>query len=251
MSERSELPGDLEEQVVLGMYDRGLLLFPEGGKKLRSGRISPYYYDSRHALSLSSKLDGNGTMSYDQQREFRSALVFSYAFKMAEMRDSAAIDHIFGKAQAATSLAAVAAIEADLSYIWERVEEPGKNHGSTKLIEGDYTSGERICVTDDAATEGLSLVEKAGPLLIKADLNPVAAVLQFDREDGGVGILEKLYEVNVVTYLSKAIPILKDNKRINNRVVEAIDDYIEGLEGEDIAVSYRRLEAHTEIEEVK
>ena len=41
-----------EEKYVVGMFDRGVLGFPEGGMKLKSGRISPYYHNQRPLLKV-------------------------------------------------------------------------------------------------------------------------------------------------------------------------------------------------------
>lgn len=109
------LPEHIEEQVVVGMYDRGLLGFPYGGIALRSGRRSPYYYNSRQVLSFSHYLDESGAMSIDRQREFRRTLAGAYATKFTDIKTP--FDHVFGKAQAATAPAAVAAYEGFILYM--------------------------------------------------------------------------------------------------------------------------------------
>lgn len=237
MADRVELPGDLEEHLVLDMFDRQVLGFPEGGKELRSGRRSPYYYDSRGVLSFNAALDQSGKMSRARQQEFRENLIDAYALRLNEAAENARVDHVFGKAQAVTSLGAVATVRAGLSYLSERIEEPGKNHGSTKPIQGDYLAGERIGVTDDVVTEGFSLVIKAGRILRQAGLNPVAATLQFDREDGGAMVLEKhLYEVNAITGLSRAVRFLRDNNKIGPKELEALDIYFEEINSQSTSV---------------
>ncbi|MDB5185519.1 MAG: hypothetical protein JWL85_42, partial [Candidatus Saccharibacteria bacterium] len=111
------LPEHLEEKIVVGMFDRGLLGFPEGGITLKSQRQSPYYYNDRPSLSFSKALDRSGEMTMLRQRDFRRALASGFAQKFTEL--SYEPDHVFGRAQAATAPAAVGAFLADISYLWE------------------------------------------------------------------------------------------------------------------------------------
>jgi orotate phosphoribosyltransferase len=107
------LPGHTEEEVVLGMYDRGLLVFPEGGKLLKSGRIAPYYYNARPSLSI----DQSSQMPLAAQHAFRKKLINAYASSLSYMHGLTDADHVFGKAQAATGFGAVGAYVAGLSYL--------------------------------------------------------------------------------------------------------------------------------------
>ena len=204
------LPEQQQEQIVVGMFDRGLIGFPEGGVTLKSGRQSPYYYNMRGSLSFSKELDRSGKMPIERQRDFRRALAAGYAAKFFEIQHP--IDHVFGKAQAATAPAAVGAYEAGISYLWERIDEPHKTYGFHQKLEGDYEPGETILLADDVATDGRSKVEGA-QLLTAVGLEPVAITLQFDREEGGVQTLENDhgFEVNSITTLSSAARFLLAN----------------------------------------
>jgi uridine monophosphate synthetase len=230
------LPEHLEEQVVVGMYDRGLLAFPDGGMVLKSGRRAPYYYNARPSLSFSRELDQSGQMSIERQREFRRALASAYAIRFSGIGQK--VDHVFGKAQAVTAVAAVGAYEAGLSYLWERVDEPHKTYGHHQKIEGDYTEGERVLMGDDVVTDGKSKVE--GMQTLRAvGLEPVGVTLQFDREEGGVQALEGMgLEVNAVTSLSKATRYLLDNGRIDTAAVDALQVYHEGLRADGIVSTF-------------
>jgi len=217
-----------EEQIVVGMFDRGLLGFPEGGVTLKSGRQSPYYYNMRGSLSFSRALDSSGQMTIERQRDFRRLLAAGYAAMFFEMSNP--IDHVFGKAQAATAPAAVAAYEAGLSYIWERVDEPNRTYGYHNKIEGDFEDGDRVLIADDVATDGRSKVE-GSHVLTAVNLDPVAITLQFDRQEGGVQTLvdEYGFEVNAITTLSNAAGFLLANGRIDNAAIDALHLYHEAL----------------------
>ena len=217
-----------EEDIAVGMFDRGLLGFPDGGITLKSGRQSPYYYDMRGSLSFSKELNRSGQMSIERQRDFRRELVAGYVAKFFEIKYP--IDHVFGIAQAATAPVAVAAYEAGMSYLWERIDEPYKTYGYHQKIDGDYEEGDTILMADDVVTDGKSKVE--GLLVLTAvGLKSVAITLQFDRQEGGVQTLEEDYgfEVNAITSLSKAACFLLDNGRINNRAIDALQTYHEEL----------------------
>ena len=168
-------------------------------------------------------------MPIERQRYFRRALAEGYVAKFLDIKQH--IDHIFGKAQAATASVAVAAYEAGMSYIWERVDEPHKTYGYHQKIEGDYEPDDTILMADDVATDGKSKVE-GSEVLTAAGLKPVAITLQFDREEGGVQDLENDYgfEVNSITTLSRAARFLLDNGRIDNAAIDALHTYQQGLE---------------------
>ncbi len=228
----------LEEQLAVGMFDRGLLGFPDGGITLKSGRQSPYYYNMRGSLSFSKELDRSGKMTIDSQRDFRRALAAGYAAMFGQVKKP--IDHVFGKAQAATAPAAVGAYEAGMSYLWERVDEPNKTYGYHQKIEGDYDAGETVLLADDVATDGRSKVE-GSKVLSAVGLEPVAITLQFDRQEGGVQTLENDYgfEVNSLTTLSNAARFLLANGRIDNGAIDALQTYHSSLVEDGLVTTYQ------------
>ena len=230
------LQEQLEEQIVVGMFDRKLLGFPEGGITLKSGRQSPYYYNDRPSLSFSKKLDRTGEMTIARQAEFRRTLAQGFAARFLELEVH--LDHVFGKAQAATAPAAVGAYEAGLSYLWERVEEPGKTYGAHQKIEGTYEAGETVGLGDDVVTDGRSKAEGA-QVLREAGLLPVSVTIKFDREEGG---MESLYgfgfEANAVTGLTRAIGYLVANGRIGTLEIDALQAYHQDLRDEGLTSTF-------------
>jgi orotate phosphoribosyltransferase len=230
------LSESLEEQITIGMFDRGLLGFPADGVRLKSGRISPYYYNDRPSLSFSRELDQSGRMLIAQQREFRESLVRGFAACFLELGTH--IDHIFGKAQAATAPAAVGAFQAGLSYLWERIDEPGKTHGAHQRVEGDYGAGEQVGLADDVVTDGRSKIEGA-QILRDVGLIPVAATIKFDREEGGMQTLEEHdFEVNAVVGLSRAVKYLVANGRIGSSEVDSLAAYHASLREAGLPTTY-------------
>jgi len=230
------LPEELEEKIVVGMYDRGLLGFPDGGIILKSGRNSPYYYNDRPSLSVSAELDRSGVMSRQNQLEFRSDLAKGFGARFLEL--SVHIDHVFGKAQAATAPAALGAYEAGISYLWERIDEPDKAYGSHQKIEGTYEAGEQVGLGDDVVTDAAS--KKQGASVLTAEgLVPVSVTLKFDRQEGGIQTLEELgFEANAVTDLTKATGFLLGNGRIGNKEIDLLYAYHQGLIDEGLVSTF-------------
>jgi len=228
----------LEEEVVVGMFDRGLLGFSEAVTPLKTGRQSPYYYNMRPSLSISARLAREGGMTRQQQLLFRKLLTMAFADKFGEIMQP--IDHVFGKAQAGTSPVAVGAYEAGLSYLWERVNEPNKSYGKHEAIEGDYEAGELILIGDDVTSGGGSII-KAIQVLQAVKLQPVAVTLEFNREEGGVQRLENEYglELNSITTLTNAIGILATHDRIGAKEIQAVKAYHDALRADGLVSTYR------------
>jgi orotate phosphoribosyltransferase len=126
-------------------------------------------------------------------------------------------------------MAACAAKSAYMSFLWERVG-PQKTYGShAEAVEGDYQLHDKVLITDDTVTSGGSLVEGI-KILHGANLLPMAATLQFDREEGGVERLQGLgLEVNAIVGLSRAVCILRANKRITSKELDALQEYHEAI----------------------
>lgn len=225
-----------EEKVGVGMYDRGVLVFPEGGIRLKSGRISPYYHNMRGMLSHDRSLDVSGVMSFDRQREFIRESMLGYATRFDEIKTPFA--HVFGKAQAGTSPIAVASFVSGRSYLWERVPEK-KDYGIKKAVEGNYEYGDFVHLGDDNVTDGQSKIDGAA-VLYEAGLQPVSITVMFDREEGAEKRLISLgFEMNAVTCLSRVVPILLANRRISEAHAHAVHEYHEGLKVSDITSTYK------------
>jgi len=226
-----------EEKYVIGMFDRGTLGFPEGGLTLKSGRISPYYHNQRPILSHNRGLEAAGVMTVEQQRDYIRNTARGYAQRFFEIK--VPFDHVFGKAQSATAPMAVAAYEAGMSYLWERVpEEKKKGYGAHKPLEGDFEYGDYVHLGDDNTTDGQSKIDGAG-VLYRVGLQPVSLTVGFDREEGARERLEQLgLEMNSVTSLSRAVPILRDAKRITEQHVEAIVRYHGDLQSSGVTTTF-------------
>jgi orotate phosphoribosyltransferase len=144
----------------------GVLKF--GEFKLKSGRISPYFFN----LGLIS----SGAALRELGQAYAKALAAS----------GVGFDMLFGPAYKGIPLAAAVAIALaesgrDVPYAYNRKE--AKDHGEGGLLVGTPPKG-RVVIVDDVLTAGTAMRESV-QLLRAAGANPVAAVIALDRQETG------------------------------------------------------------------
>lgn len=88
------------------------------------------------------------------------------------------------------------------------VRKEAKAHGTGKLIEGPFRSGDRVVVIEDVITTGGSALKAAAA--IGAAGGEVLGVLALvDREEGGRESIEQAgYEVRALARASEILPLL-------------------------------------------
>ena len=149
----------------------GVLKF--GEFKLKSGRISPYFFN----LGLVS----SGAALRELGRAYATAL----------QRSGIAFDALFGPAYKGIPLVAAVAIALadlpaeeggrDVPYAYNRKE--AKDHGEGGTLVGTKPEG-RVVIVDDVLTAGTAMRESV-QLLRAAGATPVAAVIALDRQERG------------------------------------------------------------------
>jgi orotate phosphoribosyltransferase len=151
-----------------------------GSFELKSGRVSPYFFNAGKLCSASSL----------------SVLAKSYAQALDE--SGIEFDVIFGPAYKGISLAALTAAAyfdlygKDVGYAYDRKEE--KQHGEGGNLVGADLSGKKILVIDDVITAGTAIrnVEK----IINKEQGVLTGVLiGLNRDERGVSELSAVQEV--------------------------------------------------------
>ncbi|HVO86404.1 MAG TPA: hypothetical protein VMT23_01585 [Candidatus Binatia bacterium] len=236
------IPEEDHERLAVGLWDRGIIGFvDEPGVTLNSGRLSPYYYNDRHILSINYRLDAEGVMSTVDQEKLRDLVIGRSAAKVLSLSQTVpGSDHMLGKAQAETGIGAAIAMRSGLSFLWERVTEPDKETSTIhQPIEGDFEPGETVLLAENCVTTG-GEVTKGIKLAVKAGLQPVAVFAQFDRQEGGRGKIEDEYGLpfDSLTTLSSVTKYLLDNRRIGNSHVERLARYHEQLQAQGIETDF-------------
>lgn len=189
-----------QQQFIELAVEVGVLKF--GQFKLKSGRISPYFFNS-----------GLFNTGYSAAKLGRS---YAAAVDAADI----GYDMLFGPAYKGiplVSLAAAALAEhygVDTPFCFNRKEI--KDHGEGGAIVGAPVHG-RVLILDDVITAGTAIRETI-TLLQQAGGTPAGVVLALDRQERGTGELSATQEVEK----NYGIPVTS---------IIRLDDLVEHLEG--------------------
>jgi orotate phosphoribosyltransferase len=141
--------------------------FKTGEFTLTSGKKSNFYVDIKQAST-------------------NPKILKEIAAEMAKFLEDE--DKIAGMELGAVPLAVALSLECDLPFLIIRKKD--RLHGTTKLIEGDMKSGDKILLVEDVTTTGSSVVRAAD--IIKNEGGEVLRVIVVvDREEGAMELLKK------------------------------------------------------------
>jgi orotate phosphoribosyltransferase len=143
----------------------------EGDFVLRSGRRSSYYLDKYR---------------FETRPELLEALGARIADAVAEAEPDAT--RLAGPELGAVTLLAAASLHSRLPFVIVRKE--AKDYGTAKRLEGEFESGERVCLVEDVVTSGGAAVQTVEALR-EAGLECRTAVCVVDREEGGAAALAR------------------------------------------------------------
>ena len=150
-----------------------------GEFKLKSGRISPYFFNAG--------LFNDGASLVELGRCYAAALV----------RSGLAFDMLFGPAYKGiplVSAATIALAEAEGRNLpWAFNRKEAKDHGESGLIVGSPLQG-RVVIVDDVITAGTAIRESV-ELIRRAGATPIAVALAMDRQERGQSQRSAVQEV--------------------------------------------------------
>ena len=140
-----------------------------GSFTLKSGRISPYFFNLGRIASGSALRE------------------LAHAYADAILESGLQFDLLFGPAYKGIPLAAAVACALaergrDLPFAYNRKE--AKDHGEGGVLVGADVAGKRALIVDDVLTAGTALRESHG-LLTRASALPIAAITALDRQEIG------------------------------------------------------------------
>lgn len=154
------------EFLLYALSIGALELVPEG-RILKSGRVSPYFFNSG--------LFNTGASI--------SKLATAYASAIAgNLYPEAIFGHAYKGIPIATAVAQ--AIGGDMGYAFNRKEV--KDHGEGGIIVGASLQGRKVVIVDDVMTTGTSSGE-AFNIVKSAGGIPIGCVIAFDRQERGKG----------------------------------------------------------------
>lgn len=197
-----------------------LELIPEG-RKLKSGRKSPYFFNSG---------------KYDNGRD-SGTLVREYAACAHKMSTTHQFDVVYGPAYKGITLAFGTALFLDLAHQrvveWAHNRKESKAHGEGGRIVGASLEGKRVLIVDDVITTGGSC-EEAVKEILGAGGTPVGCVIGFDRmetvsseqQESAIYAFSQNYRIPVcpVATLEDLIAVLERDEKYEEDL-ERIRDY--------------------------
>jgi len=143
----------------------------EGDFLLRSGKRSSYYLDKYR---------------FGTRPDLLGPLGAAIAAAVAEYEPEAV--RIAAPELGAVPLAAAASLAGGLPFVIVRKE--AKGYGTENRIEGEFETGELVCLVEDVVTSGGAAIS-AVEALREAGLRISHAVCVVDREEGGVDELAR------------------------------------------------------------
>ena len=190
-------------ELVLSLYEVGVIKF--GKFRLTSGLESPIYIDLRVAISHPSIY-----------KQLVNAMV-----NLLNNRD---VDLIAGIETASIPWASMIAYELGKGLVYVRKE--AKEHGTSRLVEGDLKPGARVIVIDDVVTTGSSIV-RAIRILREQGGSVIGAAAFVDREQGGLEVIRR-EGVDAVALLSitSILNMLLNAGAIGRGLYEEVINYL-------------------------
>jgi orotate phosphoribosyltransferase len=159
------------ERFIRYAINIGALEFVPEGRELKSGRISPYFFNSG-LFKTGASIRELGKVYADeflQHNVPRPEVVFGPAYKGIPL-------------SVITAVALTEATGEDIGYAFNRKEE--KTHGDGGTIVGSLLEGKNVLIVDDVMTTGTSSGEAVEIIRAKGGI-PVACVIAFDRQERG------------------------------------------------------------------
>ncbi len=202
---------DYQQEFIDFALETGVLRF--GEFTLKSGRISPYFFNAG--------LFNSGSSLARLGRFYAKTIIDS----------GIEFDLLYGPAYKGIPLAAVTAAAlfdhhgVDIPYAFNRKE--AKDHGEGGIIVGHQLEG-RIAIIDDVITAGTAIRESIDLITAQGAI-PSAVFIALDRQERGNGELSAIQEVecefglpvaaitrleNLIDYLEKSANSADDLERI-------------------------------------
>jgi len=191
-----------KEQFVLELQKIGAIKF--GKFTLKSGLVSPFYFDLRDMISFPEILEGVADL-------------------LAERIKDMDFDVLTGIPYTALPIASLVASKLNKPLVYMRKEE--KAYGTGKNIIGKFPKGAKCLVIDDLITTGASKIETA-EAYEKEGVIIKDFVVVIDRSSNGKEDLAKSgYELHSLISLEEILNLLQEKELISYEKVLEVRDF--------------------------
>lgn len=191
-----------KEHFILELQRIGAIKF--GSFTLKSGLVSPFYFDLRDMISFPEILEGVADLLVEKIKDMD-------------------FDVITGIPYTALPIASLVASKLQKSLIYMRKEE--KAYGTGKNVIGKFKEGAKCLVIDDLITTGASKIETA-EAYEKEGIVIKDFVVVIDRSANGTEELAKKgYKLHSLIDLDEIVELLKSKKLISNEKVKEVNDF--------------------------
>jgi orotidine 5'-phosphate decarboxylase subfamily 1/orotate phosphoribosyltransferase len=195
-----------EEQFILELEKIGAIKF--GSFTLKSGLVSPFYFDLRDMISYPSILDGVADLLVEKIRNMD-------------------FDVITGIPYTALPIASLVASKLNKPLIYMRKEE--KAYGTGSNVIGKFDIGAKCLVIDDLITTGDSKIETA-EAYEKEGVIIKDFVVVIDRSAKGKEDLAKHdYKLHSLISLDEIVALLLSEKLISTQKVKEVEEFTASL----------------------
>ncbi len=195
-----------KEQFVLELEKIGAIKF--GQFTLKSGRISPFYFDLRDMISLPKILEGVADL-------------------LAERIKDMDFDVLTGIPYTALPIASLVASKLNKPLVYIRKEE--KAYGTGKNVIGKFKKGAKCLVIDDLITTGASKIETAEKYEKEGVIIKDFVVIIDRSANGKEELAKNNYKLHSLISLDDIVKLLQSKELITNEKVKEVEEFTASL----------------------
>jgi len=190
------------KDIIRQLHKIGAVKF--GEFKLKSGLISPFYFDLRLIVSYPDLMD-------------------KFATELCKQIEGLNFNHVTGIPYTALPIATLVSSKLNIPLVYMRKEK--KTYGTGQHIEGVFQSGDIVLVIDDLITTGSSKVETIQGFE-SAGLKVTDISVAIDRSINGSDFLAKNnVKLHSLITLEDIISVLKNDGVISELQVNQIEEF--------------------------
>ena len=190
------------KDIIRQLYKIGAVKF--GEFKLKSGLMSPFYFDLRLIVSYPDLMD-------------------KFATELCKQVEGLKFDHVTGIPYTALPIATLVSSKLNVPLVYMRKEQ--KTYGTAQKIEGTYNPNETVLVIDDLITTGSSKVETIEGFE-SAGLKVTDISVAIDRSiDGSDFLAKNNVKLHSLITLDDIITVLFEDGKISESQVNIIKEF--------------------------